>query len=154
LDDTWNKGDLAMDRRPPNLLTVKELETIKALRANGLSYHAIAIKIKRDPKTVKKACLEPQAAKEIQEIKQELADMYEALARRMIDSIADKDIEKINAYQRVLSSCIAVDKMRLLRDQSTENIDMKVVACNINELINQCQEALKDSIPIEGGEIE
>jgi len=143
-----------MTRRPPKPLIVKELETIKVLRANGLSYHAIAVEIKRDPKTVKKACLEPDTSKEILKIKQELADMYEGLARRMIDSITDIDIEKINAYQRTLSSGIAVDKMRLLRDQSTENIDIQRLSLDLNELIRQCDEAIEAHIPVQGGKIE
>lgn len=132
-------------------LTLQEQEKVKTLSASGKTPHCIAKELKRSPHTIRRYLTCPEAQGEIQVIKQELADMYELLARRMIDSIADKDIDKINAYQRTLSSAVAVDKMRLLRDLSTENIDMKVVACNINELIKQCQEALKDPIPIQGG---
>ncbi len=116
-----------MAKRPPNPLTTKELEQIKALRASGLTYHAISKEIGRDPKTVKKACLEPQTATEIQQIKDELADMFEGLAKRLLASITDEDILKINAYQRMLSSGIATDKMRLLRDRSTENIALHLI---------------------------
>ena len=111
-----------MSRKPPNPLTVKELEQIKVLRASGLTYHAIAVETNRDPKTIKKACLEPEASTQIQEMKQELADMFEGLAQRMITSISDEDIQKINAYQRTVSAGISTDKMRLLKGQSTENI--------------------------------
>jgi hypothetical protein len=111
-----------MSRRPPNPLTVKELEHIKVLRASGLTYHAIAVEISRDPKTIKKACLEPEASMQIQEMKQELADMFEALGKRMLTSITDEDIQKINAYQRTVSAGISTDKMRLLKGQSTQNI--------------------------------
>ncbi|MEW6214967.1 MAG: helix-turn-helix domain-containing protein [Nitrospirota bacterium] len=122
-----------MTKRPPNPLTVKELEQIKALRASGLSFHAISKEIKRDPKTVKKACLEPQTANEIQVMKEELANFFEDLARRMITSITEEDIQKINAYQRTLSAGIATDKMRLLKEQSTENIAFHAIVEAINK---------------------
>ena len=111
-----------MPQKTAKLLTVKELEQIKVLRASGLSFHAIAVQIDRDPKTVKKVCLEPEASNQIQEIKEELSGMFEGLAKRMITSITDADIQKINAYQRTVSAGISTDKMRLLRDQSTDNI--------------------------------
>ena len=122
-----------MPKRSPNPLTVKELEQIKTLRASGLTYHAISREIDRDPKTVKKVCLEPQASIEIQEIKQELADMYEGLAKRMLTSITEEDIQKINAYQRTVSAGISTDKMRLLRNESTENIAINSILSAIHQ---------------------
>ena len=116
-----------MSRKSCNPLTVKELEQIKTLRASGLTYHAISKEINRDPKTVKKVCLEPQASKEIQEIKEELSAMFEGLAKRMITSITEEDIQKINAYQRTVSAGISTDKMRLLRNESTENIALNSI---------------------------
>jgi len=44
----------------------------------------------------------------------------------MLFSISDQDIEKINAYQRTVAAGIATDKMRLLKDQSTENVHLIV----------------------------
>lgn len=135
-------------------LTLQEQEKAKTLSASGKTPHSIAKELNRSPHTIKRYLSCPEAQGEIQVIKQELADMYEILARRMIDSIADKDIEKINAYQRTLSSGIAIDKMRLLRDQSTENIDIMSMVLDLDKIINQCQEALKDPISIQGGELE
>ena len=105
-------------------LNYHEIEEIKILRADGLTFHAISQKINRDPKTVQKACLDPVIASEIIEIKEVLADQYENLARRMIDSITEEDIQKINAYQRTIASGICTDKMRLLRNESTENFSI------------------------------
>jgi predicted transcriptional regulator len=143
-----------MPKKPRNPLTVAEMEKMKALIANGKTYHAVAQELNRSPHTIKKYATESETTKEIQKIKQELADMYEGLARRMINSITDEDIQKINAYQRTLSAAVSTDKMRLLREQSTDIIDLKSVSLDINELINQCQEALKDPVPVHGGEIE
>lgn len=66
-------------------------------------------------------------AEEIKEIQEVLADQYESLSLRMIESITDEDIEKLNAYQRTIASGICTDKMRLLRNESTSNISMEVL---------------------------
>jgi hypothetical protein len=115
-------------------LCFQEIEQIKILRASGLSFHAISQEIQRDPKTIKKTCLDPMVASGIKEIQEELADAYEGLARRMIDSIAEEDIQKINAYQRTIASGICTDKMRLLRNESTENISMQTLYADLEDL--------------------
>lgn len=121
-----------MTRRPPKPLNISELEQIKALKASGLTYHAISKEINRDPKTIKKVCLAPRIANEIQVIKEELGDFFENLAKRMIASITEEDIKKINAYQRTLSAAVSIDKMRLLREQSTENISLAAIVEKID----------------------
>ncbi len=103
-------------------LEIQEIEQIKILRASGLTFHAISVQIKRDAKTVKKTCLDPIIASEIMEIQEELSDAYEGLARRMVDSITDEDILKLNACQRTIAAGISTDKMRLLRNESTQNV--------------------------------
>ncbi len=123
-------------------LNFDEIEQVKILRANGLTFHAISQQIDRDPKTVKKACLDPVIASEIIEIQEVLADQYESLSRRMIDSITDEDIEKLNAYQRTIASGICTDKMRLLRNESTAKIDIDKIkedAETMNERLIQLQ---------------
>jgi len=130
-----------LPKRSRKPLTVKELEQIKTLRASGLTYHAISKEINRDPKTVKKVCLEPHASKEIQEMKEELSAMFEGLAKRMLTSITEGDIQKINAYQRTLSAGISTDKMRLLRDQSTENLNRGGRVC-----LNNLKQVLSDKL--------
>jgi hypothetical protein len=46
---------------------------------------------------------------------------------RLITSISDEDIERLNAYQRIISAGISVDKLRLLRNESTQNVSIDVV---------------------------
>ena len=108
-------------------LNVKEREQVKVLRASGLTYHAISKRLDRDPKTIKKACLDPEMATEIEQVKVVLADRFEDLAVRMVASISDEDITRINAYQRTVAGSIATDKMRLLRGASTENLGIHVI---------------------------
>ena len=103
-------------------LTTEERERIKILLAEGLSYSAIGRTLGRDHKTVAKVATEPGMALAVLVKKKELADEYEELARRMLTSIKDSDIDRISAYQRTLSAAVSTDKMRLLRDQSTDNV--------------------------------
>jgi IS30 family transposase len=109
-------------------LTIQEKEQIKLLLADGGSFNAVAQELKRDPKTIKRYASEPQVSSEIKQKQQNLAEWYEDLAKRMLSSITDHDIEKINAYQRTVSAGIATDKLRLLTNQSTENVAMLVEA--------------------------
>ena len=104
-------------------LSLKEKETNKTLYASGKTYYSISKEINRSPHTVKKYLKSSQEVIDsVQEMKKELSDIFEGVARRMLDSISQEDIGKINAYQRCVSAGISTDKMRLLREQSTENV--------------------------------
>ncbi len=120
-----------MAKRPPIPLDVSELEQIKVLRASGLTYHAISKKLGRDHKTIAKACRAPEMAPQIERVKSDLADGFEDLARRMVVSIKDEDITRINAYQRTVAAAVSTDKMRLLRGASTENLSIRAIVESI-----------------------
>ena len=113
-------------------LTTEEKELVKLLSAKGESCYAISLQVKRSPHTIKKYLSEPETSIEVQEKKQELSDMFEDVARRMIQSVTDESIEKLDAYKKTLSAGIATDKMRLLREQSTD--DTKTVYNFIREI--------------------
>jgi hypothetical protein len=102
-------------------LTLEEKKRIESLLAGGWTCHAAAGEIKRDHKTVKAYAETPGAVSAIKAARAELADLFEGLARRYVDSITPEDIKKINAYQRTIAAAAATDKMRLLRNESTAN---------------------------------
>ena len=135
-------------------LAFKEIQALQILRASGLTYNAIAEQINRSPKTIKKACLNPVIASEIKEIQEELADAYEGLSRRILESITQEDIQKLNAYQRMIAAGIATDKMRLLRNESTENISMAKVEMNRKEIAVKCAEVEKRIRELKGEKTE
>jgi hypothetical protein len=60
-------------------------------------------------------------------MKKELADICESNARRLLD-YPDQDVNALNPYQRTIAGGVMIDKMRLLRDQSTENVAVLVTA--------------------------
>lgn len=121
-------------------LSLKEKETIKVLHADGETFNSIAVKLKRSPHTIKAFLMLPEVKGEVTQIKAELSEMYETLSRRMLESITDLDITKINAYQRVIASSAATDKMRLLRDKSTANFSINTV---VDDLERRKQQLLK-----------
>jgi len=118
-------------KRPPIPLNVSELEQIKVLRANGLTYHAISKKLGRDHKTIAKACRAPEMATEIEQVKVALADRFEDVAVRMLTAISKKGINALDDYRKTLSAAISADKMRLLRGQSTENLSIRAIVESI-----------------------
>ena len=122
-------------------LSTEEKERIKLLSANGNSYYAISQELNRSPHTIKKYLSEPEIINEVAVKKAELADMFESMARKMVESITDEHIGKINAYQRIVSSGICTDKMRLLRERSTQNIASLIVL--VTEIDKKDREAMQ-----------
>jgi predicted transcriptional regulator len=116
-------------------LTLPEIERAKTLSALGKSYRQIGAELGRSDKTIKKALTSsPEVIREVKELKGELADMFEDIAKRNITSISDADILKESAYRRTLSAAVATDKMRLLRGESTANIDVHANTRKIEEI--------------------
>ncbi|OPY81799.1 MAG: hypothetical protein A4E65_00988 [Syntrophorhabdus sp. PtaU1.Bin153] len=115
--------------KPP--LTLEEIQKAKVLKANGHTYCAIGRELKRDHKTIQKHLTEPEAVEDIRRIQDELTVFYADIARRMLASITDQDIGRINALQRTTAAAIATDKMRLLTDKSTQNVSIQEMATQI-----------------------
>jgi len=102
------KGDLP--------LTTEEIERAKVYVAQGYSFRRTARELKRSDHSIKKALTAfPEVIAEVKAIKAELVDIFDDVALRMVGSITDDDIKKLNAYQRTVSGAIAVDKSRLLK---------------------------------------
>jgi len=65
------------------------------------------------------------------------------LQHKIIRSIDDADIEKTPMTKRVVAIGILEDKKRLIRNQTTERIDITVVTASIAELQKQAAELRK-----------
>jgi IS30 family transposase len=115
-------------------LIVGELEKAKALSALGHSCRAIGKELGRSDKTIKKALTRsPEVIQEVKDIKAELAERYQAEARRILDSINDKDIEKASLQNKAVSSGILLDKALLLKGEAT--------SINVSVLLDAVQAA-------------
>lgn len=122
-------------------LTTDEIEQIKIYSAAGYSANAVAKEIGRDPKTIRKILEGPEIVKQVEIIRVDLADKWDGLANAMVDSISPEDIKKLNAYQRTIAGGVATDKMRLLREQSTANLD---ITGRLQQIIEQHRDSQRE----------
>lgn len=113
------KGDLP--------LTTEETSRVKTYAAMGLSYRQIGRELKRSDHTIKKLLSTPAVAAEVRSKKAELSDMFERLAIRTIEAVSADDIKNASLQQKAVSSGIFIDKMQLLRDQPTANINVSAL---------------------------
>lgn len=102
-------------KKGDNPLNLKEKSSIKTGLASGKSVNRVAGELRRSNHTVKRFATEPETKLEISNIKQELSVLFNELARRMINSITEEDITKINSYQRTIAAAAATDKARALQ---------------------------------------
>ncbi len=105
------KGDLP--------LTSEEISRAKTYAAMGYSFRAIGRELKRSDRTIKALLSKPAIAAEVCTKKAELSDMFERLAIRTIEAVSADDIKDASLLQKATTAGIAVDKMRLLRGEST-----------------------------------
>lgn len=122
-------------------LTVEELEKVKTLYASGVTPHAIAQQLGRSQHTIQKALDSKGVLEEVKEIRKDLISKFENLAEQLIDSIKPADIEKASMLQRVTASGIAIDKSRLLSNQSTSN-EAHFIVLNVPDTPEQYKKML------------
>ncbi len=126
-------------------LTAPELGKAKILRGLGYSNRRIGAELGRSDHTIKRALASPQMVAEVETIKRDLGDIFKDLAHRMIESISDADICKLNAYQRTISAAVATDKSQLLKGEPTVNVALLVqVAELLREQRDRDDEARMD----------
>jgi len=113
-------------------LNTQEIKTIITRTAEGITPNAIGKELKRCNKTVSAVLMREGISAEVEVVRQKLADRYEELNHRLLDSISNADISKINAYQRIVGCGILTDKVRLLRGQSTSNSISVLLARHVN----------------------
>jgi hypothetical protein len=117
-------------------LTVEEISRAKSYAAQGYSCRAIGRELKRSDHTIAKLLARPDVADEVVVQKRELIELYEELNRKVLESVTEKDIQSASLLQKATTSGIFTDKMRLLRDESTSNINVQVLL-EVAELIRR-----------------
>jgi hypothetical protein len=127
------------------LLTTEEVERAKSLSAMGYSIRRIARELKRSFGAVRRVLTSSaQVVGEVQTMKRNLADSFEGLAERMVDSITSEEIKKLDAYKRTLSAAISVDKFKLLRNEPTAILGVEMLLQIAGELR---RESADDDVP-------
>jgi hypothetical protein len=80
----------------------------------------------RSPHTVKKYLVVPEIAEDVKKEKAVLAEMFENVARRTVEGVTDKDIEKAGLKDKMIAAGIATEKSLLLKGQAT-SIDVHIL---------------------------
>lgn len=107
-----------------SMLDDTDRATIALLAAEGKTANAIAKIVSRDPKSVRSQLAKPEMVERISEYQERLAEKFEKLTDKILDNVSEEDVRKASLQQKVISAATALDKMRLLRHQSTNNISI------------------------------
>jgi hypothetical protein len=119
-------------------LSSREKTKILKLSAAGMSANTVGKQIKRNRRTVQKFLDEPSS-------KAILADMYERLNRKILESVTAEDIEKATLQQKSVSAAIMTDKALLLRGEPTQ-ITVSYLLEAV-ELIREMREQGRTTLP-------
>lgn len=117
------------------------LTKIVELRRKGLSLQQIADICKCSKQNIH---MRLRDCDEFEDFAKDPATHYEALLYRIYKSIDDNDIKRTPMAQRVVTIGILEDKKRLIRNQSTQNIDVFELAMSLKDIEKQENELLKD----------
>lgn len=107
-------------------LTIGEQERAKILHAEGRTFNHIAGALGRSPHTIKRFLIAPGVTEQVSDTKKELADLYQAMAKRTLEAVCEEDIKKASLLQKLTASGIAIDKALLLRGEMP-GIDVKIL---------------------------
>ena len=114
------------------------LETLISLRNKGHSLEEIAKIVKCSKQNVQQRLESFGYSKErVENFKENRADVFAFLQSKILNSIVDAEIEKLNPYQRIVGASILYDKERIERGQSTGRIDIHHVTGSIERLSAQ-----------------
>lgn len=80
-----------------------------------------------------------------------LSAEFKLKALKIIKSVDDKDIQKANLRDKLISAGVAVDKFRLIDGESTENVSVTHLSGSLEEIRKQRQlleERIKALLPV------
>ncbi len=119
------------------------IESLIEYANKGLSYPEIGKLVGCSPENV---CQRFKAIdytpERLKDFKKNRADILAHLQSKLINNISEDDVQKAPLGTKVLAMCQLYDKERLERGQSTEIVDVQSISMDINELIDQCKQAL------------
>lgn len=110
------------------------LEKIIKLRRHGLSLQQIADILKCSKSNIHKRLEDFEGYKDFEQS----TDMhYEVLQYRLLKTLDDAALQKMQPYQRIVAMAVLEDKKRLVRGQATQHIDINRVHGTIKEITAQ-----------------
>ena len=143
-------GDTGEKMKKKTPLTESEKERAKVLHAGGKSPNAIAKSLGRNRRTVAKFLDKPEVRQQVNIQREELAQMFDTVAHRVVSSVSDKDVERASLVQKLTSAGIAVDKASMLRGESPGPLNVHVLleaVSIVREMRRTPQPVLVDAKP-------
>lgn len=92
------------------------------MAAQGWTVSKISRETKLHHRTVTRILQDPAIVAEKENIEERLADKFEELTERILNSVCDADLEKASLQQKSISAATMLDKARLIRGRSTSNL--------------------------------
>jgi hypothetical protein len=109
----------------------QEKEEAKVMFAGGLTIFQVALKMNRSHHAIRRVVTQPEVQAEIHDIRERLINKYQTAAENCVDKLLEPGtIDKASPRDLATISGIAVDKARLLADQSTQNLAIRSQAAN------------------------
>lgn len=108
-----------------------EQRTVALLAANGASVNKISKQTGLHHNTVKKVLQQDDIVALKTDIEGRLADKFELLAESILNSVSEDDLLKASLQQKSISAATMLDKSRLIRGQSTQNIAVMMASAVI-----------------------
>jgi hypothetical protein len=142
-----NRTGVTVKTKGAFALTEPEVKKARALAAVGYAPRRIAREMSRSAHTITKVLRSPEAVAEVKALKKDLADLYEQRNYEILESVSKQDIAKANLRDKVVSAAICSDKMRLLREQSTNNINVQVLFEVLEAIRQRDQEHEYSNLP-------
>ena len=71
------------------------------------------------------------------------AQVFEDKQRKILNAITDEKMDNMSAAQAVVAAAIMEDKIRLIRGQATEIIDIRQISIDLESITKRMQETLK-----------
>lgn len=100
--------------KPKGPLTTEEQAEVKTRAADGQTVYRISKALNRSPHTIKAFLSKPETVKAVANEKAELADLYRAKAKTILEAIDEATILKAGLRDRAVSSGIFLDKSLVL----------------------------------------
>jgi hypothetical protein len=108
--------------------TAEEIQTVITRAAGGYSVYSTAVILERSAPGVREVVKRYQERIEVE--KENLAEMFEGVARRAILHVSDEKLAAASARDLGILAGVSVDKQRLIAGLSTENhLVLHAAAC-------------------------
>jgi len=127
-------------------LDIETQRTVALLSAHGKSTNKISKLTGLHHTSIKNILLQDNITNLKGDIEARLADKFEQLTEAILDSISEGDLLKASLQQKSISAACLLDKSRLIKNRSTQNLAVMCAAAVVEAARQQNQAYLDEKI--------